>query len=119
MPADLTLGHDVVDAKPNDPIWGVACPEHMGDLRTGLTFRHAQNVIAKHNREHHGEPLVNLTAAAQFIIGLNDDGQGRAFAGALSAWQVLLGLDNLEDAEAYLEEFAGAEPPVIAAGVPF
>lgn len=36
--------------------------------RAGLTMPHALNSLAKHNRERHAEPVLNLTRAAQTVM---------------------------------------------------
>ena len=62
MPAEMTLNGS------NPAAYGLECPEHPDATRYNLTQAHATNAVAKHNRDHHAEPEVNLSAMLDVLL---------------------------------------------------
>jgi hypothetical protein len=86
MPAMLTVERDP-EGTPES--YGSTCPDHPEHDREGLAQRHAMNVVAKHNRESHAEPVLNLSAAARMVRHASD---GPARPEALAIWNSLTNL---------------------------
>lgn len=109
--------------------WVVTCEQHNLH-RVVETERHAVNILNLHQRVDHADDTqivsVNLTAAAAAMVGLElhpglygvDVPTGRE-EGALTVWQALTGLDDLDEALAYARELAGTVPPITAHIPPF
>lgn len=108
MPAELTafpLNDDQVE-------YGWTCNE-CRKQRAGMAQAYALNSLAKHNREQHAEPSLDLTAAAKVVLAAwvslqsteTDALAGEAtlvrrnraraeYALVLSTWAALTGLDD-------------------------
>lgn len=114
MPAILTVTHD---ADGNPESYGSICPDHPQWNREGLAQAHAMNVVAKHNRENHAEPVLNLSAAAREVdkwLG----GRPTPASAALSVWAELVGLEVIP-ARAYLDAVLAEPEDVLVHIAPF
>lgn len=111
MPAILTVRteDDGVES------YGSHCPEHPDRDRSGLVQRHAVNVVAKHNREDHAEPVLNLSAAARAVEHAS---HGPGATEARVVWLSLVGLDA-RPARDYLAAVLAEPQDVLVHVAPF
>lgn len=86
MPAILTADQPL----DGQATYGLVCPDHPSHAREGLTMRHAMNAVAKHNRDHHPGPALNLGALARYVESRSDN--ETAHGALLAAWEALTGL---------------------------
>lgn len=116
--------------------WDVKCAEHALDRR-GITQYHAQNLVQKHNREHHAEGFqVGLMAALLLTLRedmldtqrdySSDPDKGwaitftqRRYTEGLAAWMTLLGLQAGQEDEAIAKARQHAEAGTVAHVAPF
>jgi hypothetical protein len=81
---------------------------------------HADNLLAKHNREYHptataGPTTLDLTAAAQAVLRAD---RGSERGGALMVWQALTGMSDA-DALPYAHAVVGTPVRTVAVIPPF
>lgn len=123
MPAELTIHGTQATG------YGLSCLEHPTARRDGLTLAHATNALAKHNREHHPDPVLNITALAQALMENLTNPPSSATplqkaqalasrATAILAMEALTGLDSIH-AVALVEDWAHATEPITASIAPF
>lgn len=105
--------------------WRVICPAHSLH-RTVATQKHAQNILALHERIDHphddeqAEPL-DLTRAAAWLLLVHDDpdmGESHRTV-AMTLWTELLGGMGRRSALDFAREVVDANPPLTAHIAPF
>lgn len=111
MPATLTV---TLTEDEGETGYGLVCPEHPTATREGLVMRHALNAVAKHNRDHHPEPVLNLTAMARLVA----QGSPSVAAATWGMWVALVGLPDTE-AQALLDAVLSAPEDTMVHVAPF
>lgn len=94
--------------------YGWTCDECQRQRRCEGGQRHAENSAALHDRTHHAEPVLNLSAFARLV------GQGSPSVGAATweAWKAVTGLGD-DQARTFLEGVLAEPSDLVVHIAPF